>query len=947
MYNFKFYYQNVRGLRTKLEQFYANALNADVDVLCITETWLHSGIYSSEVLPSAFSVYRNDRGSDDLVTRRGGGVLIGVVSALNSFAQPNWFTDVEAVSVTINCGTLNIHVCCAYIPPGSAPKLYEFTRQLIAIVRQHPDDKFVICGDFNLPEISWTCDISCICTASSAVSPRSVNFIDSISLCELNQYNHFLNSSDHTLDLIFARFLDVTNFQRCMTPLVDEDVAHTTLEFTCNVMYHKNLTQCSSTCLNFKKASFVDICKYLNGIQWDVILNGLGVDEAVDELYLHLNVAINQYVPRLRTPFRGYPVWFTRDTVRVIREKIKAHRRWKRYGNCLDYLTFSLLRGRAKFLIDRDHKNYLDNVESNIVNDAKQFWTYVKRRKGGNGIPSVVKLDGDVAASAVDICSLFSRYFSSVFTVPGKPAADVGRESSCTNISIKMLELSEVQQALREVAPNKGPGPDGVPSIIINKCWEALSKPLLKIYNLSISCGQFPSLWKQARVVPIFKSGDRSKVDNYRPISLLCIMGKILEKIVYGRIFFIVRPLLTTAQHGFISGRSVETNLLYYTDQLLLSGDDQNQVDAIYTDFSKAFDRVDHEILILKLRQIGICPRLVDWFRSYITGRTQAVVIGDATSQPVPVTSGVPQGSHLGPLLFNIFINDVASCFHSSQFLMYADDLKIFSPVTSLSDCLAVQSDLDRFYYFCINNGLQLNSDKCSVITFTKKRSYITYEYKLNTNIVTRVSTVRDLGITFDRKLKFDEHIDGVVRRAYRMLGFIKRSTVHFTNPAAITSLYMAYVLSTLMYSSTVWNPQYSVYIERLEAVQKRFVKYLCFKFGKVYTDYVSACDMWGILTLRQRRYCSDAMFLFKLVNGVCDAASLLSRVDLHVPPRRLRYDFLFYAPSARTSAYRNSPVLRMERAVDRLGVDVFGMNVLAYRRHIRARVHDVLIEDI
>ncbi|CAD6222047.1 GSCOCG00005308001-RA-CDS, partial [Cotesia congregata] len=320
--------------------------------------------------------------------------------------------------------------------------------------------------------------------------------------------------------------------------------------------------------------------------------------------------------------------------------------------------------------------------------------------------------------------------------------------------------------------PNKGAGPDGIPNIFLKNCATEICEPLTHIFNKSLQSGTFPSVWKLSYVCPIHKNGQRSEVSNYRPICIQSALAKLFEKL----------------QHGFVGGRSTTSNLYSYTNYLLNALNDGLKVHSIYTDFSKAFDRVNHTILIAKLNSYGVEGTALEWLHSYLADRFLQVRVDGYLSEEYEATSGVPQGSHLGPLLFNIFINDIVNNIQS-ECLLYTDDLKIYRTISNDSDIQLLQKDIDM--------------------------------------LSTWFSDVKDLGILIDNKLTFEKHIDKISLQAFKVLELITRTGRDFLNPYSLLSLYRSLVLPILEYGAVIWSPYTDTLINRVERVQNKFCKSL------------------------------------------------------------------------------------------------------------------------
>ena len=253
----------------------------------------------------------------------------------------------------------------------------------------------------------------------------------------------------------------------------------------------------------------------------------------------------------------------------------------------------------------------------------------------------------------------------------------------------------EVQKILSGLDANKAYGPDNLSSRILKECVNVLAPSLPLLFKKSFASGHIPTQWKQANVVPVHKKGNKSQVSNYRPISLLCIVSKVMERYIYNSVYNIVEPLINTHQHGFMTGKSCTTQLLSVYDTVGKHLDEGKQTDMIFLDFSKAFDSVNHNLLINKLQKLGFSGKLLLWITDYLKDRSQKVVLDGSTSEWVPVTSGVPQGSILGPLLFLLFINDMPDCTEHSILSLFADDAKCFRIINNIEDCEQLQRDVN------------------------------------------------------------------------------------------------------------------------------------------------------------------------------------------------------------------------------------------------------------
>lgn len=922
-------------------------------MVSFTETWLLEGISDSELFDGRYMVWRRDRNYQKTQEKYGGGVLLAVSRNYSALARPEWSSSAEDiwVSVTLNInhsGHRKVHICTLYLCSENRGNSYNtqltnFSDKLSQIISSCPNDTFIIMGDFNLSNIDWVNNpLVPICVSGAS----QIHFVDTIAECGLEQFNSSRNANNRILDLVLSNI--ELKVAPCGDPLVAEDVHHRSLVIDVSLSSSKPLKDNSRKIYFYNIGNYEKINASLEEIDWKDCLAHNSFEGAVGFFYNKLYELREDYIPHKLTYPTNFPPWYNSSLRKILKEKRKFLLKYRKYGNSYDYHTFSLLRMRTKIVEDQCYRDYLNMCENRITENPKQFWSFVKNNKSGNNsLPSTLTYAEQSAETGESICNLFAKYFQSTFL----SSSDSGANSSvlpgdCTRPyeyanSINNIEIDDktLYTLLKAVDLNKGPGPDEISPVFISMCAAGLTIPLSILFKRSLGEGVVPQMWKSAFITPIHKNGDRGKVANYRPISKLCIFAKILERIVHTQVYNSLASTFIPEQHGFLKNRSTASNLLTFVDRIALSMDSGSQVDAIFTDYTKAFDRIDHYILLQKLLAAGIHGNLFRWFTSYINNRSQAVAINGFVSSWHGVPSGVPQGSLIGPLLFNIFINDVNTCFTHSNFLLYADDLKIFKPIDTINDSLLLQQDLDRFEKYCAVNKLELNLAKCQFITFTRKQNIIEYNYTIKNCRLDKVSEIKDLGVIHDHKLSYDAHIGHISNKANRMMGFVLRSCSQFTNLKTLKILYCSYVRSILEYSSQLWNPQYDVYINRLELIQRKFMRFLQYKCKTFDTNYEARCKRHHILPLEVRRKIADTTLLAKIAQSKIDSSYLLSKLQIRVPHRSVRHQTTFAAPRCFTNYRRNSFFIRSVTSFNQLtdfpNLDIFNTKPISFNKFL------------
>ena len=412
-----------------------------------------------------------------------------------------------------------------------------------------------------------------------------------------------------------------------------------------------------------------------------------------------------------------------------------------------------------------------------------------------------------------------------------------------------------------------------------------------------------------AYIAPIHKKGDFCMTSNYRPISLTCSICKIMERVVTAVIldYLLRKKIINKKQHGFIARHSTTTNLLESTHDWSIGIDTRNSIDIIYIDFYRAFDSVVHTKLLFKLEAVGIGGKLLNWISEFLSNRLQCVVIDGCKSLTTNVISGVIQGSCLGPVLFVIFVNDVAQVFSDSSVCsLYADDIKLYFDFKFENGLSNLTSDLAALENWAKLWQLDINIDKCQVLQLGHSNGLA--NYNINDTQLSSVGRVNDLGVIIDRRLKFNDHIESIVKKGFQRLAILKRGFLSRDHKVLIKA-YTTYVRPVLESATCVWSPVYKKDIDLLERVQKRFTKML---YGMKEFSYVERLVFLDLEPLELRRLKIDLVMYFKIVHGYsCLDAKEFFTFDSSALKSRHHDNLKLVKPRFRTDTFKHSFFVR------------------------------------
>ena len=578
-----------------------------------------------------------------------------------------------------------------------------------------------------------------------------------------------------------------------------------------------------------------------------------------------LHSTIDKFIPK-KNPNQKNHFKPPRQIRRLLKEKLSLYKKSKLNN------SFNTIYKRKCKEYDRAVRIWNNKIENNICKNpsSKKFYSFInKKLNSRSSIPPLRDEKDNLTFTDNEKADLLNTYFQQVFTKDDNLATE-NISKSYNEMENFEITASDIIQAVKDSKDKTSRSPEDIPIYYIKRNLSSLILPLLFLFNYSLKYNIIPTQWKKAIITPIHKKGDRSKPSNYRPISLTSSFCRIFEIIIRKKIMdhLSQNNLLSIFQYGFVPCKSVTSQLLNSLHVWLKSFSTNKQTTIIYTDISKAFDSVSHSKLVSVLNHYGLNKTIVKWIENFLKNRTQQVVIGKNYSSPRIIYSGVPQGSVIGPLLFNVYINDITQSASSLNdgggIRLFADDAKLFS-----TDIGSLQISIDKMSYWLARRQLKLAPNKCFVLNLGK-----TIDSTLNVSIegskVSSVSMIKDLGIYISQDLKWTNHVNHVFKTAslcsYQILKSVKSKNIW-----VLIKLFKTYVRPKIEYSTSVWSPNLRGDIKKIENVQKRFTKQACNRSNIPFTSYQDRLFKLNLKSLEYRRIYFDLLLIYKIINGISD----------------------------------------------------------------------------
>ena len=500
---------------------------------------------------------------------------------------------------------------------------------------------------------------------------------------------------------------------------------------------------------DFAKSDWSSLKVLLSNSHWDFCFVPENIDETLTNWCCMFLSAVDKYIPKHRIKCTHNHPWIDKELLNLIEGKDMQGRKLKKLSSPYDLDKYKNLRRLTKQLIKQKKKQYNINLTESLYENPRRFWSVVKHSTKNRKDVNFLKTEKSYTTDNVEIANILNTFFHSVFNPKDMKSFTTSPLTlTSTTGELSGIQLTELQVVgvLRNVNSQKVCGPDNIPNRLLIELADVIAPSLCELFNMSLALGVVPLQWKMANITPVHKCEDPTLATNYRSISLLCTLSKVLERCVYSHSYQHLEQHMHHMQHGFIRGKSTMTQLLEVYHKILESISSGYEVDAIYLDFSKAFDKVPHHLLLKKLETLGITGSLLSWFESCLTDRQQRAVIHGVCSDWLPVTSGVPQGSILGPLLFLVYCNDIPTCIEEYPTLaLFADASKLYRTLSSPTSSASLQHDLCNIIRWTTNNQMELNTVKCKALHISRKRSPTHTQYVINENIVEQYPLSRTL----------------------------------------------------------------------------------------------------------------------------------------------------------------------------------------------------------
>lgn len=804
---------NVRGLRTNIGELNLMTLSEKPDIIACTETFLDSTVAKGECKISGYSQWeRRDR-----VNGQKGGVAVCFKKDLHIQPLSPVLPDLLEIMFfkIITARKQSILLCVMYRPQwqGSYPIEYLHTN-LDNLMLYYNCSNVILLGDWNQHLVQNAFDTF-------------------LTVYELHNHVDFpTHDSGSSLDPVISDIPSLLLSCKRLSTVGTSDHNAVLTRFVIDVGEDKRKER---TLWQWGRTNWEAAKADLQNTDWNILLQG-SIDNQVTRLTNKLLDIQRKYVPHRSYVEKPHdPPWFGHQCRNAANAKYESWRQYKKrpsssnknvHKQACIRLRETLQWAKSRWTTDLRHKLQRGNIA------AKEWWNLTKNMQGLSRedlIPPLTCKNGSTATSNMEKAETLALHFAEKMTVldPESPAP-ILLQRTRKKLNFLNIQVSNVQRILEKLNVSKATGPDGVSPHLLRSCAAEVASPLTLIFTECFSETCWPSIWKSARIVPVHKKDSKSKPSNYRPISLLPVIAKVFEEIIVQELCEHLddNRLLSPRQFGFVKGKSASDLLLLLSHKWSQNLDNGYDTRVIALDISGAFDTVWHNGLLSKIKSLGIEGNFLALLKDYLSDRSITVVVGGEESGRYPIKAGVPQGSLLGPLMWNIFFDDLLQ--QIPEAVAYADDLTIhlsFSKGNANTSSSRLQGIIDIVSNWGSCWKINFAAEKSQSLIISRSRDRITRNKALfmQERLLQEQDSINILGVTFDFKLNFGQHIESLARKATQKLNALRR-ILHLLSPEGALQLYKSQVRSALEYSSLAWNGAAQTHLSLLDKIQDRAV---------------------------------------------------------------------------------------------------------------------------
>jgi len=641
---------------------------------------------------------------------------------------------------------------------------------------------------------------------------------------------------------------------------------------------------------NYKRFNESDFIEDLSKMPWHEIQKYTNPNECWSMWKSLFEQTLDKHAPLIHKRIRDSSVpWITPEIKKLMKTRDYHKKKAVKTRSNVHWTNFRRLRNKVNIELRKSKSNYFREKINDCTKttDPKKSWSIINTLLGKSNRPSNINnllIDGNTSESnPKEIAEAFNDYF---VNIGPKLASEIDQGTAFhinTNHNLENyfeftpILIESVEKSLRTLKNSKSTGLDKLPAKMLKIAANTIAPSLAYIFNLSLTTGIYIDDWKNARVTPIFKSENRRLCENYRPISILPIVSKVFEREVFKQVYTFLTDnnLLSKFQSGFRPKHSTLTALIQMCDQWMHDMDDGKLTGVLFLDIKKAFDSINHEILLQKMKHYyGIKDIQLEWFQSYLTNRKQQCLVNNCLSSSKTIVCGIPQGSILGPLLFLLYINDLPDCLKSTTPCMYADDTQFSSASHDIDELITnLNSDLTNVRKWLNTNKLQMHPSKTKLmfigsqhnINNLNKEPLKISQIAINNKPVTRTVEQKCLGVLIDEKLNWEKHIEMICKKASMGISAMRRIKPYVSRNT-LDAAYKALVQPHFEYCSPLWDNCGKMLKDKLQRFQSRAARIL---LGAGY-DMRSAdvLDALGWKTLNEKRNYAKAILMFKVIHG-------------------------------------------------------------------------------